>query len=167
MNFQIDEALKAFSNGRPPGIYREPYVQELIRRYNGDFSKHIIMKPFWVKKESGSQDLKLGSNDITSVHMPKEHFERQDRKHVSETNYHHNDRLRRTFTHTSGIYHEQDLRDRNKRRWKEFDRKRREKRLIEKSENHRKRSHEPNDNHSYKKSRHSYNHRPHHHSNKS
>ncbi|XP_063696578.1 mRNA-capping enzyme-like [Culicoides brevitarsis] len=111
LQYQVDDALKAFSSGRPPGIYREQYVNDLVRRYGGDLTKHFIVKPIWVKKSENET-------------KPMAISEPEKRSEIPRLEY-----QQRSFTqrHTElGPDERRKLAAR--RRWKEFDRKRREKR---------------------------------------
>lgn len=151
MNFQIDDALKAFSNGRPPGIYREPYVKELIHRYHGDLSKHFIVTPFWVKREKDNQveiPLRLGAAEVARVIVPKEQLAGLSEEAIpgkvvciSGTNglaaaeaIPNNHHLGQSFVQDHETYRcpqtyeEERRKQASQRRWRDFDRRRREKR---------------------------------------
>lgn len=134
MNYQIDDALKAFSNGRPPGIYRESYVTELIHRFGGDLSKHFIAKPFWVKKEIINQvelPLRLGQTGVIVPQSDKAipgkvvcvsgSNESISIEHQSFVQDH------TTFRHPD-TYEDERRKEASRRRWRDFDRRRREKR---------------------------------------
>lgn len=135
MKFRVDDAIKAFSKGRPPGIYREPYVRELVRLYGGDMSKHFIVTPFWVKKELDRKAVPE-QNDIARVHMPPEQLPvvRDQSRHgtipsilpfrVAESRPQLSDQT----------YIDEKRRKVSKRKWKNFDDKRREKRRREKDD---------------------------------
>lgn len=105
LNYQVDDALKDFFTNRPPGIYREQYVKELIKRHGGDIRKHFIVKPSWIKPAINGEQIKAISGSVTRIPEQLSYVDPEERR-----------------------------RQANRKRWTKFDEKRREKRKREKSE---------------------------------
>lgn len=140
LKFHVDDAIKAFSNGRPPGIYRETYVQDLVHRYGGDLSKHFIAKPFWVKNERNPR-----------VIVPPEQLTAFSGHVIPVMNNLMSINVQRPINHQFGqSYEDQKRREANRKRWKEFDKKRREKIRVAKEDL---RSHECQERFPYHESR--------------
>uniref|UniRef100_A0A336KLB6 CSON013075 protein n=1 Tax=Culicoides sonorensis TaxID=179676 RepID=A0A336KLB6_CULSO len=178
MNFRVDDALKAFSDNRPPGIYREQYVIDLVHRYHGDINKHIIMKPFWTKPHQDDARHPNPKNDEIKIlrnpsirpeyhnhsnkrnddpyHRREQNYHQfryteQPRNHIrfseSSNSHNHPVRIDSRNGHTSAIPHcrteilhgdkVHKRKEADKRRFKEFIKKRRERRKLDRANDER------------------------------
>ncbi|CAG9567481.1 unnamed protein product [Danaus chrysippus] len=52
----VDFAILYFARERPPGIYKQDYIDELIKRFDNDFSMEAPMKPDWCDEEQIDYD---------------------------------------------------------------------------------------------------------------
>lgn len=71
-DWSLEQAVLAFSNARPPGIYKDHYITDLAKRYNNGDRDVIAtpIKPSWCFEEDGSGE-EDEQSDATSVRKRK------------------------------------------------------------------------------------------------
>jgi len=63
-NWQIEGAISEFEKQREPGIYKQHYIESLLKKYDGDLaSMEVPALPDWdLDEEDGEEEMESSSN---------------------------------------------------------------------------------------------------------
>lgn len=88
-DWSLEQAVLAFSNARPPGIYKDHYINDLANRYNSGDRNDITtpVKPSWCFEEDGSgeEDEQPDANGFRKRKKRRREIIKKDAKFVIET----------------------------------------------------------------------------------
>eukprot|EP00126_Sphaerothecum_destruens_P004952 Sdes_comp18468_c0_seq1m8447 len=66
LDWAVEDAVQAFIEARPPGIYKRDYLVELYQRYEGDKTLiHDVERPDWEDDDFGRDDEEEGRTEIS------------------------------------------------------------------------------------------------------
>lgn len=54
IGYPVEAALQEFAANRPPGIYRQEYVNELMQKYNSPRRPPIVRPPMWAERRASA-----------------------------------------------------------------------------------------------------------------